>query len=61
MDAGLSTLQRECAEQGLDYEEVVEQRAREVEMFKEKGLPPPNWYGNDATDASAPEETAKAE
>jgi len=61
MDAGLSTLQRECAEQGLDYEEVIEQRAREVEMFKEKGLPPPNWYGNDATDASTPEETAKPE
>lgn len=58
MDAGLSTLQRECAEQGLDYEEVIEQRAREVEMFKEKGLPPPSWYGNDAMNAAQPEESA---
>lgn len=56
MDAGLSTLQRECAEQGLDYEEIIDQRAREVAMFKEKGLPPPNWFGNDATDASKPED-----
>jgi lambda family phage portal protein len=61
MDAGLSTLQRECAEQGLDYEEVIEQRAREVELFKEKGLPPPNWYGNDAMSAAQPEEGAQAE
>lgn len=61
MDAGLSTLQRECAEQGLDYEEIVEQRAREVQLFKEKGLPPPNWYGNDATNAATPEEEPQAQ
>lgn len=61
MDAGLSTLQRECAEQGLDYEEVIEQRAREVRLFVEKGLPPPNWYGNDAQNAAQPEEGAQAE
>jgi lambda family phage portal protein len=60
MDAGLSTLQRECAEQGLDYEEVIEQRAREVQLFKDKGLPPPNWYGNDAMDAAAPTDGAEA-
>lgn len=60
MDAGLSTLQRECAEQGLDYEEIIEQRAREVELFKEKGLPPPTWYGNDATNAAQPEEEEQA-
>jgi lambda family phage portal protein len=60
MDAGLSTLQRECAEQGLDYEEIIEQRAREVELFKEKGLPPPTWYGNDATNAAQPEEEDQA-
>jgi len=61
MDAGLSTLQRECAEQGLDYEEIIEQRAREVELFKEKGLPPPNWYGNDATEAAKPKEEEQAQ
>jgi lambda family phage portal protein len=59
MDAGLSTLQRECAEQGLDYEEVIDQRAREIAMFKEKGLPPPNWYGND--DPGPATETEKIE
>ena len=58
MDAGLSTLQRECAEQGLDYEEVIEQRAIEAQMFREKGLPPPRWYGDDASSASQPEEGA---
>jgi len=56
MDAGLSTLQRECAEQGLDYEEVIEQRAAEIQMFKDAGLPPPKWFGDDATSASTPEE-----
>lgn len=61
MDACLSTLQRECAEQGLDYEEIIDQRAREIDLFKEKGLPPPNWYGNDATSASAPESPEQAE
>lgn len=60
MDAGLSTLQRECAEQGLDYEEVIEQRAREAALFKDKGLPPPNWYGSDATKAAQPEEEEQA-
>ncbi|TAL89277.1 MAG: phage portal protein [Candidimonas sp.] len=43
MDAALSTLKRECAEQGMDYEEVIQQRAVEVRQFKEAGLPPPNW------------------
>lgn len=30
MEVGISTLQRECAEQGSDWEEVLEQRAREI-------------------------------
>lgn len=41
---GLSTLKRECAEQGLDYEEVIQQRAAEVAQFKEAGLPLPEGY-----------------
>ncbi|NID15391.1 phage portal protein [Luteibacter yeojuensis] len=45
MDAGLSTLQLECMEQGLDYEEVLEQRAREIEKFEELGIPVPTWAG----------------
>ncbi len=46
MDAGLATLQQECADQGLDYEEVIAQRADEVRAFKENGLNPPVWYGD---------------
>lgn len=43
MDAGVSTLEAECAEQGTDWEEVLEQRAREQAKKKELGLldPPP--------------------
>ncbi|MDB5822181.1 MAG: capsid protein [Herminiimonas sp.] len=60
MDGALSTLKRECAEQGLDYEEVIQQRAIEIQQFREAGLPPPNWYGNDAMNAATPEEEAQA-
>lgn len=38
MDSGLSTLEQECAEQGLDWEEVLEQRAREREKMNILGL-----------------------
>jgi lambda family phage portal protein len=54
MDAGLSTLKRECAEQGLDYEDVIQQRAAEVQLFKDHGLPPPQWFSASANDASDP-------
>lgn len=45
MDAGLSTLQHETQEQDLDYEEVLEQRAREIAKFKELDMVPPTWAG----------------
>lgn len=38
MDASLSTLEREAAEQGLDWEEVLEQRAREKAHAESLGL-----------------------
>lgn len=38
MDIGVSTLEAECAEQGLDWEEVLEQRARERAKMQELGL-----------------------
>ena len=38
MAAGLSTLERECAEQGDDFEEVLDQQAIEKDMRKERGL-----------------------
>lgn len=57
MDAGLSTLKRECAEQGLDWEEVLAQRAIELDAFKRLGMKPPSWSGvESAEEASEPEE-----
>ncbi|GAW85008.1 hypothetical protein bplSymb_SCF00208P028 [Bathymodiolus platifrons methanotrophic gill symbiont] len=41
MEIGLSTLEDECAIQGLDWEEVLEQRAREQTKMQELGLPLP--------------------
>ncbi len=38
LKAGLSTLEIECAEQGLDWEEVMEQRAREQETADSLGV-----------------------
>jgi capsid protein len=38
MQTSQSTLERECAEQGLDWEEVLEQRARERNRALELGL-----------------------
>ncbi len=52
MDAGLSTLEQECAEQGLDWEEVLEQRAIEIERFKELDIPLPKWTGAGEPDAA---------
>jgi len=39
MDLGISTLEQECAEQGGDYEEVMDQQALEREMRVARGLP----------------------
>lgn len=39
-EAGVSTLEIEAAEQGLDWEEVLEQQAREQARRRELGLPP---------------------
>lgn len=52
MDAGLSTLQIECMEQDLDWEEVLDQRKRELEKFKELGIQAPTWAGMNAGEAS---------
>jgi lambda family phage portal protein len=53
MDAALSTLEDECAEQGLDYEEVLEQRAYELKRFDELKIPRPAWAGQfTATEAA---------
>ena len=38
LDVGLSTLEEECATQGMDWEEVLEQRAKEQSKMIELGL-----------------------
>ena len=53
MDAGVGTLEDACAEQGLDYEEVLEQRAAEIRMFDELKIPRPEWSGQVAVSVAA--------
>lgn len=53
MDGALSTLEDECAQQGLDFEEVLEQRRYEIGLFDEYGIPLPEWSGKQDTPASA--------
>lgn len=43
MDVGLSTLEDECAEQGKDWQEVLQQRKRELDEMDRLGLPRPGW------------------
>ncbi len=50
MQMGLSTLERECAEQGEDYEEVLDQLAVEQRMREERGL---KWPLASAVSSSA--------
>ncbi|MDA8230158.1 MAG: phage portal protein [Magnetospirillum sp.] len=46
MDAGLSTLESEVAENvGEDWEEILEQRKIEIDRFAELGIPVPTWAG----------------
>lgn len=40
IEAGLSTLEDECAEQGRDYQDVIVQQGRENKMRERAGLPP---------------------
>jgi lambda family phage portal protein len=57
MDAALSTLEEECAENtGQDWEEVLDQRAREIQAFKDRGMDPPSWAAMNipANQAAAP-------
>lgn len=49
MDAGLSTLEMEAAENaGEDWEEMLDQRSREIAAFKARGMIPPDWAHADA-------------
>ncbi|NIJ07230.1 lambda family phage portal protein [Sphingomonas vulcanisoli] len=61
LDAGLSTMEEECAKQGMDWEENLEQRAIEFNRMQMLGLPRPEWFGNEytATEASQPPQKAQ--
>jgi lambda family phage portal protein len=51
---GLSTLEKECAEQGDDYEEILDQQAIEAAMRTERGLPQPGQQPGPATQSADP-------
>ena len=46
LDAGFDTLENTCAQQGMDWEENLDQRAREYKRMKALELPTPEWMGN---------------
>jgi lambda family phage portal protein len=54
IDCGLSTLEKECAEQGEDYEEILDQQAIEAAMRQERGLPQPGAQPGQAQPNTAP-------
>ncbi|CAI3945368.1 phage portal protein, partial [Commensalibacter papalotli (ex Botero et al. 2024)] len=65
MDAGLSSLESETAENaGGDWEEIINQRAIEIDRFKQLGIPLPEWAGNiqngQASSASQPQQKPTA-
>jgi lambda family phage portal protein len=44
MDAGLTTLENECAEASGEYwEDVLDDRKNEIQGFIDRGLTPPTW------------------
>jgi lambda family phage portal protein len=55
MENNTTTLEHECAEQGLDWEEVIEQRAAEVQMMDALGVPhkQPSESASAAAESSA--------
>ena len=55
IEAGISTLEDECAEQGKDYEEVLEQKAHERQLKADLGLPDDEPGNNDPN--TPPEDT----
>lgn len=62
MKTGISTMEDECAEQGKDYEEVLDQQRIEQQMRKERGLPSLFELSNGSsgsTRQSKPEEEAQ--
>lgn len=55
MASGTSTLEAEAAEQGMDWEEVLSQRAVEQEAYREAGVPLPEWARDPTEQSPDPE------
>ncbi len=61
MDAALTTLKQECAEQGGDWEEWLDQRQIEIQGFRERNIPLPEWGGSEmATRTDEPPQEPQA-
>jgi capsid protein len=60
MDSALSTLEDESAQQGMDFEETLEQRRYELQLFDEYGIPRPEWAGQQVVTAKPGEEQRNA-
>lgn len=58
---GFSTLEQECAEQGLDYEEVLDQLQLENRMREERGLAPIGVAAQIAASVQTPAEPKEPE
>jgi lambda family phage portal protein len=58
MDTGISTLEDECADQGKDWQEVLQQRAREIAAMDKLGLKRPAWADHAPPKDAGPDEAA---
>ncbi|HAU05688.1 MAG TPA: phage portal protein [Pseudoalteromonas shioyasakiensis] len=59
IESGLSTYQKELAKLGEDYIDIFEQQMREVQLRKDKGLPPPSWIKAEMLAPEQPDEQPK--
>lgn len=53
MDSALMDYDELCAEQGIDGDDMIAQRAQTLRRFKEAGLQPPSWGGLGLGDGKA--------
>lgn len=62
MEGSLTTLERELADQGEEFDEIVAERKAELDEFKAMGLTPPSWATAQAgrEQANGPKQDANA-
>lgn len=63
LEAGVSTLEMEAAEQGSDWEEILQQKTLEQDAYKRAGVPMPAWANVAGSEAieSGDDKTEKAQ